>query len=178
MDILSILRMIYHCVHPLTLATSHQYKPFVPSKFSRKNPETLSRRGMLLALAARASAYPKSRKIGLMDTAESPATQHKSSSLDHRWSTLGDFLNIFWNPRTQTAIQCQYISKPWNFPIFFWVPKPFLDDMRKGMTTRHLCCNVIHPAVRPTCCKSCSACWGDPAGFLGQQPAETMLVTQ
>lgn len=126
MDILSILRMIYHCVHPLTLATSHQYKPFVPSKFSRKNPETLSRRGMLLALAARASAYPKSRKIGLMDTAESPATQHKSSSLDHRWSTLGDFLNIFWNPRTQTAIQCQYISKPWNFPIFFGCPNHFL----------------------------------------------------
>jgi len=96
------------------------------------------------------------------------------SSLINTW---GFFEHILKSPNPNSNTVSIHI-KTMKFPDFFWVPKPFLDDMRKGMTTRHLCCNVIHPAVRPTCCKSCSACWGDPAGFLGQQPAETMLVTQ
>ena len=133
---MDILRMIYHCAHPLTLATSHQYKPFVPSnmvchcvkQILPEAPETLSRRGMLLALAARASAYPKSRTLDLWTQPNPQPHNTNLQALIIVDQHLGIFLNIFWNPRTQTSIHIKTIK----FPDFFLgVPKPFLDDMRK-----------------------------------------------
>lgn len=108
---MDILRMIYHCVHqcspfnscnitPVQTICSQQYGLSLRQANSPGGSRDIEPEGHAVSIGSSSLCLSKVPDFGLMDTAESPATQQKSSSFDHLWSTLGDFFeHILKSPK-------------------------------------------------------------------------------
>ena len=143
--------IVFTSVHPLTLATSHQYGG---SRDIEPEGHAVSIGSSSLCL----SKVPENWTYG-----HSRLPSH-TRNIFKLWSSLintwGFFKHILKSPNPNINTYQNHQISRFIFS-FFGCPNHFLMTCGREWPTRHLCRNVIHPAVRPTCCKSCSACWGD-----------------